>query len=171
VNVSGPQLADPSFAALLREVLAENQLPAHRLTLELQEAGLLEEGPARSQLSAAAALGVRIALDDFGAGSASLAGLRTLPVHQLKIDHRHLGRPEDPGFGAMVELIMSVSGFIGLETVAEAVETDEHAAWAAAAGMALAQGYRYAHPMPAADLPAWVARVVRERAVVEPAHG
>ena len=164
VNISGRQLADPSFAALVREVLAEHRLPAHRLTLELPEAELPQDGAARAQLSALAALGVRISLDGFGAGSASLAGLRTLPVHQLKIDHRHLGRPEDPGFDAMVELIMSVSGFIGLETVAEAVETDEHAAWAAAAGMALAQGFRYAHPMPADELPAWIARAVRQRA-------
>jgi diguanylate cyclase (GGDEF)-like protein len=173
VNVSGPQLADPSFAPLLREVLAENRLPAHRLTLELRESELPEGGPARSQLSAVAALGVRIALDDFGAGSASLAGLRTLPVHQLKIDHRHLGSPEDPGFAALVELIMSVSGFIGLETVAEAVETDAQAAWAAAAGMTLAQGYRYAHPMPPEEVPAWIARAVRRlesRPVDEPAR-
>jgi diguanylate cyclase (GGDEF)-like protein len=161
VNVSGLQLADPGFAALLREVLAEHRLPAHRLTLELQEAELPADGPGRAQLSAVAALGVRIAIDDFGAGSASLAGLRTLPVHQLKIDHRHLGPPDDPGFGAMVDLIMSVSGFIGLETVAEAVESDEHAAWAARAGMTLAQGYRFAPPMHPDELPAWIARTVR----------
>jgi EAL domain-containing protein (putative c-di-GMP-specific phosphodiesterase class I) len=157
VNVFGRQLTEPGFVDAVREHLAVSGLPPHRLWLELTETELLGDDVVRDQLDALARLGVRIALDDFGAGYASLANLQTVPVHQLKLDRRLVLGRDGERTDAMAELIMSVSDFLGLETVAEAVETPEHADWARRAGIPLAQGWLWARPMPPEQFPAWLA--------------
>ena len=100
---------------------------------------------------------MRIAIDDFGTGYASLASLRSFPVHQLKIDRSFLVGGEDADADAMFRLVISVGQILELETIVEGVETPAQEALLRGAGVALAQGYRFAWPMPAEDLPDWLA--------------
>jgi diguanylate cyclase (GGDEF)-like protein len=156
VNVAGHQLVEPGFVQAVVDQLIDSGLPAQRLTLECTESEVLVDPLAQSQLISLAELGVRIALDDFGAGYASLANLHAVPVHQLKIDRALLLKRDEIRADAMVELIMSVSHYLGLETVAEAVETPEHADWARRTGIQLAHGYLFAEAMPPGDFIAWL---------------
>jgi diguanylate cyclase (GGDEF)-like protein len=158
VNVAGGQLVSPGFVQTVVDQLIESGLPASRLTLELTESEVLYDPTAQAQMSALAEMGVRIALDDFGAGFASLANLHAVPVYQLKIDRGLLARRDEAGADAMVNLIMSVSDYLGLETVAEQVETVEHAEWARRIGIRLAHGHLFAAPMPAEEFAAWLIR-------------
>ena len=138
--------------------LIDSGLPASRLTLELTESEVLYDQTAQAQMATLAEMGVRIALDDFGSGFASLANLHAVPVYQLKIDRGLLVRREGTRAEAMINVIMSVAGYLGLETVAEQIETAEHAEWARNLGIRLAHGHLFAPPMPADQFTAWLAR-------------
>ena len=157
VNVAPRQLVDPGFARKVRAALRDSGLQAPRLVLELTESELIDQQVAREQLRAVAELGIRIAIDDFGTGYASLASLRSFPVHQLKIDRSFLVGGEDADADAMFRLVISVGQILELETIVEGVETPAQEALLRGAGVALAQGYRFAWPMPAEDLPDWLA--------------
>jgi EAL domain-containing protein (putative c-di-GMP-specific phosphodiesterase class I) len=158
VNVAGGQLVEPGFTQTVVDQLIDSGLPASRLTLELSESEVLYDETAQAQMAALAEMGVRIALDDFGAGFASLANLHAVPVYQLKIDRGLLVRREGARADAMVGVIMSVSQYLGLETVAEQVETLQHAEWARRIGIQLAHGHLFAPPMPAEEAAAWLGR-------------
>jgi EAL domain-containing protein (putative c-di-GMP-specific phosphodiesterase class I) len=156
VNVAGGQLVTPGFVQTVVDQLIESGLPASRLTLELTESEVLYDPIAQQQLDQLAEMGVRIALDDFGSGFASLANLHAVPVYQLKIDRGLLVRREGARAESMVKVIMSVSDYLGLETVAEQVETAEHAEWARSMGIRMAHGHLYAMPMPADEFASWL---------------
>jgi diguanylate cyclase (GGDEF)-like protein len=158
VNVAGGQLVEPGFVQTVVDQLIDSGLPASRLTLELTESEVLYDETAQAQMAALAEMGVRIALDDFGAGFASLANLHAVPVYQLKIDRGLLVRRDQDRADAMVNVIMSVSEYLGLETVAEQVETVEHAEWARRIGIRLAHGHLFAPPMPAEEFAGWLTR-------------
>jgi EAL domain-containing protein (putative c-di-GMP-specific phosphodiesterase class I) len=99
---------------------------------------------------------VRIALDDFGAGSLSVTALRAIPVHQIKIDGSLIAE-RHPADDAMVQIIVAVSDAMSLDTVAECVETVEQLEAMRHAGVTAAQGFLFAHPMAAGDAAAWLA--------------
>jgi diguanylate cyclase (GGDEF)-like protein len=157
VNVAARQLVDPRFVDGVRGALRDSGLPAHRLTIELTESEQLDKDLAMAQLRAVAELGVRIAIDDFGTGYASLASLRSFPVHQLKIDRSFLAQDDADRADGMFRLVISVGQILELETVAEGVETPHQAAVLRHAGVPLAQGYLFARPMRAEDFPGWLA--------------
>jgi EAL domain-containing protein (putative c-di-GMP-specific phosphodiesterase class I) len=157
VNVAPRQLDDPGFADTVQAVLEETGLPASRLTFEITESELIDERNARVQLQRVAEAGVRIAIDDFGTGYASLASLRSFPVHQLKIDRSFLGQGDERRADEMFRLVLSVGEILELEVVAEGVETERQADVVREAGVPLAQGYLFARPMPAAEFPSWLA--------------
>jgi EAL domain-containing protein (putative c-di-GMP-specific phosphodiesterase class I) len=159
VNVSARQLARESLPAVVRSALADSGLPAARLTLELTESELLEGRLAVEQLVEIADFGVKIAIDDFGTGYASLAYLRSLPVHQVKIDRSFVPAAEDapPGADDVARAVLLVGQTLGLETVAEGVELSEQADALETAGVRIAQGYLFARPMPSDEFPAWLA--------------
>jgi diguanylate cyclase (GGDEF)-like protein/PAS domain S-box-containing protein len=124
-NVSPRQLHRPDFAAELQARLEGLGIDPSWLTMELTESATLREperiGPI---LRALDACGLRLAIDDFGAGWSSLSRLRTLPVHTLKIDRSFMREiPEDPGAGAVVDAVIALSDALGMDTVAEGVET------------------------------------------------
>jgi diguanylate cyclase (GGDEF)-like protein len=156
VNVAARQLIDPRFVDGVRAALRDSGLPAHRLTIELTESEQLDKRVAMAQLRAVAELGVRIAIDDFGTGYASLASLRSFPVHQLKIDRSFLADDDDAHADGMFRLVISVGQILELETVAEGVETPQQAEVLRRAGVPLAQGFLFARPMPAQDFPNWL---------------
>jgi diguanylate cyclase (GGDEF)-like protein len=159
VNVSARQLARESLPAVVRSALAASGLPAARLTLELTESELLEGRLAVEQLVEIADLGVKIAIDDFGTGYASLAYLRSLPVHQVKIDRSFVPAAADapPGADDVARAVLLVGQTLGLETVAEGVELSEQADALETAGVRIAQGYLFARPMASDEFPAWLA--------------
>ena len=155
-NVSPRQLHRPDFAGELTARLEELQIDPAWLTMELTESATLREperiGPILRELNES---GLRLAIDDFGAGWSSLARLRLLPVHILKIDRSFLREiPEDPEAGAIVDAVIALADALGMDTVAEGVETRVQALFLAAQGCRLAQGRWFGDPVPAAELTA-----------------
>ena len=152
--MSARQLAQAELPEIVRQVLAETGLSAGDLAIEITETALIEDSsvPAAS-LRELRSLGVKILLDDFGTGYSSLSHLQRFPIDALKIDRSfvmHLGAGEDNR--AIVRAIAAMANALGLEVVAEGVETAEQAAEAQALGCGLAQGYYFARPAPPAEI-------------------
>ncbi len=126
VNVSGVQLRNPDFAASVRRALARAGVAASALELELTEGALIDSGAHTSAaLAELAAMGVVLAVDDFGTGYASLRYLRDLPVHKLKIDQTFIRNiATDPRDAGIVAAIVAMARGLGLTTTAEGVQTD-----------------------------------------------
>jgi predicted signal transduction protein with EAL and GGDEF domain len=154
VNVSARQLTQVELPEIIRQVLAETGLSAGDLAIEVTETALIEDSsvPAAS-LHELKALGVTIVLDDFGTGYSSLSRLQSFPIDVLKIDRSfvmRLGTGEDDC--AIVRAIAAMASALGLEVVAEGVESAEQAAEAQALGCGWAQGYYLARPAPATEI-------------------
>jgi diguanylate cyclase (GGDEF)-like protein/PAS domain S-box-containing protein len=150
VNVSPRQLASSAFFDDVRLALDESGLPAHRLCVEVTESAVIAdiETAARS-LERLKKLGVRLAIDDFGVGYASLGQLKALPpVDVLKIDRSFiggvLGDQEDK---AIVDAVIQLASSLGLQTVAEGVESGDQALLLREMSCRTAQGYHFAQPV------------------------
>ncbi|MCY1141244.1 bifunctional diguanylate cyclase/phosphodiesterase [Actinoplanes sp. Pm04-4] len=153
VNVSPRQLAEPYFADRVRRALADSDLPAHALTVEITEGVLVRSGAhaelALTHLAELRADGVRVAIDDFGTGYSSLAYLRDLPIDILKIDKSFM--PDDPGDAqqaALVRAVVDLARSLNLTTVAEGVETAHHAELLRTLGCDRGQGWLFGRPGP-----------------------
>jgi EAL domain-containing protein (putative c-di-GMP-specific phosphodiesterase class I) len=158
VNVSARQLAQPELPAIVSQVLADAGLSAGDLAIEVTETALIEDSsvPAAS-LRELKALGVKILLDDFGTGYSSLSHLQRFPIDALKIDRSfvmHLGAEDDNC--AIVRAIAAMASALGLEAVAEGVETAQQAAVVQSLGCGWAQGYYFARPAPPGEIEALV---------------
>lgn len=167
VNVSAREFLEDGFLPGLIDLLAEHpDLPRERLVLEITETAALEDLPrARAVMQSCRALGVRFAIDDFGAGHASLANLRELPVDRLKIDGAFVaGLPGAGGDRAVIQAILAVAKAFGVGVVAEGVETPAQSQILQEFGCRLMQGYHFARPMPAAQLTERLRREHRQRA-------
>ena len=127
VNVSALQFQQTNFVELVTRVLEHYELPPRLLELELTESILLQDAVEMARLLAAlAALGVGLAIDDFGTGYSSLVYLKRLEIDRLKIDQSFVrGLPTDQGDLAIVRAIISMGKALGLEVIAEGVETPE----------------------------------------------
>jgi diguanylate cyclase (GGDEF)-like protein len=159
VNLSALDLLNPGLIGHLRRLIGEHKLAANALCLEITESALMEDPRlALTHLHELAALGLKLSIDDYGVGQASLAYLQTLPVHELKIDSRFIRAVSDtPKNAAIVHSTIVLSHALGLSVVGEGAETADDLAWLAANGCDLAQGYGIARPMPAEELPGWLA--------------
>jgi diguanylate cyclase (GGDEF)-like protein len=154
VNVSGHQLAKAGFAQSVYQTLAHANFPAELLTLEATEGALTQgdEVTART-LDELRSLGVRLTVDDFGAGSASLVGFRERPVDGIKIDRRFLsGLPEDAVSFAVVAAISGMGIALGATVTAKGVETEAQLVSLRAMGCERVQGFLLAEPMRLRDL-------------------
>ena len=157
VNVSALELRADGFVAQVAAALADSTLAPGRLCLELTESAVLSDsGAAARTLGELRDLGVRIALDDFGTGYSSLAALRELPVDQLKIDRSFLLDLSQTGSDVMVAAIVGLAAALGLETVAEGIETPEQLAELRRLDCPVAQGYLFSRPLTPAALVRWV---------------
>jgi diguanylate cyclase (GGDEF)-like protein/PAS domain S-box-containing protein len=146
VNVSARQLSEDDFVPRLTQMMAS--VPSNVLTLEITESLLIDE-PDRiaATLTAVADLGVRLSLDDFGTGYSSLSYLSTLPIHQLKIDRSFVaGLGERPECETLVSGIIHLGHGLGLEVIAEGVETPQQAQRLLELGCHLAQGFYFGRP-------------------------
>jgi len=157
-NLSALDLLNRNLVGLVRRLLDESSLPADRLCLEITESALMNEPElALQHLNELAALGVKLSIDDYGSGQASLAYVKTLPVHELKIDRAFVdGVDTDTKNAAIVRSTLLLCRELGLSVVAEGAETPAELAWLGRNGCDLVQGYVVAKPMPLDDFLAWV---------------
>ncbi|MDP3492038.1 MAG: EAL domain-containing protein [Hyphomonadaceae bacterium] len=145
LNLSPVQLQDDELAQKILKVLEETSFPASRLEVELTEAALVTDlDAARTTLHALRDKGVRIALDNFGAGHASLLQLRQLPFDKLKIDRSFVRRmTTDEESATLVRTIISMAKNLGLVVVAEGVETADQVKALTALGCDMGQGFHF----------------------------
>ena len=164
VNLSTRQLGQPDVVDAVQASLRASGLAPSRLLLEVTESAVVEDAEAAlSALQALKALGVRTAIDDFGTGYSSFLYLKQFPVDVLKIDRTFVAEMLDnPDDGAIVASIVRLGLDVGLCLIAEGVETEEQRRHLARLGCTEAQGYLFARPVPAAELPAAVALARRE---------
>ena len=166
VNVAGAQVQDVTFIDRLRFAAREAGVPPSALELEITEtAALRDVAVAINVLSECRALGVRVALDDFGTAYASLAYLRDLPSDVVKIDRSFIGAlPHDAHAAAIASSTILLARRLGRTAHAEGVETAEQLAWLIAEGCELAQGYYFGRPMDEEQIFSYLAARVAERA-------
>ena len=158
VNIAARCLHDVTFPARLAVALAEHDVPAGMLILEITETSIITD-PARtaSVLLALRELGVRLSVDDFGTGYSSMAYLQSMPLTELKIDRSFIGAiHESPGDMAIVRAILDLAAALDLEVVAEGVENEQVMATLRRMGCPYAQGYHLSRPLPADDLLTWL---------------
>ena len=157
VNLSAHQLRNRDLVSMIKGILIQTQVDKDLINLELTETVLLEDLTiAQPVLDDLAAYGVGIHIDDFGTGYSSLSYLAQLPVQTLKIDRAFISKLGGPDANSkVVEAIIALGKAMGLEVVAEGVETDQQYAIVRKLGCDLVQGYFIAKPMPANQLRAW----------------
>jgi diguanylate cyclase (GGDEF)-like protein len=150
INVSGRHVVEADLVSDVDAAIAATGADPRLLELELTESHLLDDiGRVRAVLAAVRQRGVSIAVDDFGTGYSSMTYLQRLPLDSVKIDRSFVERATDGAFDAVViESIVRLGGALGLEIVAEGIETDEQLAWLRNRGVHRAQGYLIAPPMP-----------------------
>jgi EAL domain-containing protein (putative c-di-GMP-specific phosphodiesterase class I)/GGDEF domain-containing protein len=159
VNLSAKSLSVPDLAGWILGQLDRRRLPATCLTVEVTETAVAETGAAAATLAPLHRAGIRISIDDFGTGFTSLAALPTLPLDELKVDQCFVLRAAtSPADAAIVRTVAELGHRMGLEVVAEGVETAASAAWLADLGFDLLQGYHFARPMAEVDLLAYLRR-------------
>jgi len=154
VNVSARQLESDRLVQDVMAALAESGLAAERLILEITESAIMRDPEgAAGRIRALKALGVRVAVDDFGAGYSSLNYLRHLPVDVLKIDMSFIASMQaSRTAGAVVHALVQLGKALHLEVVAEGVEAESQLTALRRERCDIAQGYLFAHPLEASGL-------------------
>jgi diguanylate cyclase (GGDEF)-like protein/PAS domain S-box-containing protein len=154
VNISASHVAARTLVRDVAAVLQSTGLAPERLVLEVTEATLMSEGEhVAVDMEALRLMGVHVALDDFGTGRSSLAHLTRLPIDVLKLDHAFVLRVDrDAKARALCESVVKIAAALGLDVVAEGVETPAQLGALRAAGCGFAQGFLLARPMRAQDL-------------------
>jgi diguanylate cyclase (GGDEF)-like protein/PAS domain S-box-containing protein len=153
VNISALQFMQPDFVDRLRDLLALGAFDPRNLTLELSER-LVNKEPELvvAKVQQVQTLGVSIAMDNFGTGLSSLTNLRRLPLRQLKIDQSFIKNvADDPNDMIVVQTIIAMATSLGLEVVAEGVESEANRAILERNGCAAYQGYLFSRPLPLAE--------------------
>jgi diguanylate cyclase (GGDEF)-like protein len=158
VNLSARNLLDERLTEEVIGLLDRHGLPAEMLELEVTESAIVTD-PVRATrlLTRLHELGIRIAIDDFGAGYTSLAQLKALPVTDLKVDRSFVATMDGDRSNAMiVQSVVDLGHNLGLTAVAEGVETEESLAMLAGCGCDVAQGYYFSRPLPAEGFLTWL---------------
>jgi diguanylate cyclase (GGDEF)-like protein/PAS domain S-box-containing protein len=151
VNLSASQLSRLDLAETVERVLGETGLEGSRLMLDVTETVYVQVLAANTAiLDRLRSLGVRFSIDDFGTGYSSLSYLKRLPADAIKIDQSFVkGLGEDLEDTAVVRMIIELAHTLGLEVIAEGVETEEQATLLNEMGCDFAQGYHFSKPLPA----------------------
>jgi diguanylate cyclase (GGDEF)-like protein/PAS domain S-box-containing protein len=172
VNLSTRNLLDRSFPNQVEELLSRWDVKPEVLELEVTESSMLANPTrAKAVLNELSELGIRLSIDDFGTGYSSLAYLRELPVDEIKIDRSFvIGMGDEAGDAVIVRSTVDLGRNLGLEVVAEGVETIEHWEQLRELGCNTAQGYFLSRPVPAEELCDWLrARRVPQHSAPKPA--
>lgn len=156
VNLAARQLIDPDFPDMLCALLAESGVPPRCLKLEVTETSLMENiDHAVEALNRLRAIGVRISLDDFGTGYSSLEYIQRLPLDVLKIDRSFVRQLDERAeTRAIVGTVCSLAHLLGLDVVAEGVETRAEESILADLRVPMIQGFFYSRPVPAEQVDA-----------------
>jgi diguanylate cyclase (GGDEF)-like protein/PAS domain S-box-containing protein len=156
INLFPTQLGDDTLLRDLNEALLATGLPAEVLELEITENVALDFGDA-AVLKKIQERGIKLAFDDFGTGYASLSYLTRFPLSRIKIDRSFIGKiTDDAGDAAIVRSLIAMAHNLGLEVIAEGVETTAQAAFLLTQKCEEAQGYLYSKPLPAAEFEAYL---------------
>jgi diguanylate cyclase (GGDEF)-like protein/PAS domain S-box-containing protein len=168
LNVSGRQLNDPWFSADVAAALADSGLTPDRLILEITETVFVRPDPAvRAMLDQLRTLGVRIAIDDFGTGYSAFSVLQQIPADIVKIDKTFVDGVRDTSQDTVfVDVIVRLAEAMGLEVIAEGIETAEQAAALSARRCRSGQGYYFGRPSDAAGIDAALHGVLPGRLAV-----
>jgi diguanylate cyclase (GGDEF)-like protein len=163
VNVSARQFRQTDFVEQVRKALDDSGANPKRLKLELTESLVLDNvDNTIATMHALKGLGLRFAIDDFGTGQSSLTYLTQLPLDQIKIDQSFIRNMDDQTANAvMVQTIIGMANTLGLEVIAEGVETMEQRDFLSAHGCQLYQGYLYAKPVAADEFNSLLVRHTR----------
>jgi diguanylate cyclase (GGDEF)-like protein len=154
VNFSSAQFTDPTLVGGVRETLADSGLPPKRLVIELTETALLRDTETMvDRMMDLKALGVRLAVDDFGTGNASLRHLARFPVDVLKVDRSFVSEiGVDRRQTAIAGAIINLGEDLGMAVVAEGIETPDQLAHLRSLGCDFGQGFYLGRPVPPAEL-------------------
>lgn len=154
VNISPVQLRDPWFAEKILKLLVMHNFPPQRLEIEITESCMLENvAMVRSMIENLRTQGIRISLDDFGAGYSTLEQLRTLPFDRLKIDRSFIAEVRSPHSSTkIVDAIISLGNGLKLPITAEGIEDEQILERLRTMGNMKGQGYYYGHPETAAQV-------------------
>ena len=163
VNVSPRQLHDPNFVPVVQEALLRSHIAPEQLWLEVTEGVMIAQpDQALETLTKLCAIGVRIAIDDFGTGYSSLSLLQKFPIQRLKIDRSFVnGVADDLGARSLVRTIIAMGDSLGLDMVAEGVESVRQLQALAELRCAKAQGYLISHPVPPESIGSTVASLTQ----------
>ena len=158
VNVSARNLVEDDLVESIGTMLAAERVPASALEIELTETTLMvNPGRAAVMMGRLRELGVRVAIDDFGTGHSSLSYLTTLDVDTLKIDQSFIAAmAADATAETIVHAIIDLAGNLGLDVVAEGVETTASARALVRMGCVSAQGFLFSRPLPVEQLDPWL---------------
>jgi EAL domain-containing protein (putative c-di-GMP-specific phosphodiesterase class I) len=151
VNLSAKQLLHPHLSTQVRQVLEETELDPRQLKLEVTESTVMENSDrSLSVLSELSDLGVSLSTDDFGTGYSSLSYLHRFPFRRLKIDRSFIKKmDDDEKSAAIVKTILLLGENLGIEVVAEGIETPEQLQILCSLGCRLGQGYYFSEPVEA----------------------
>jgi diguanylate cyclase (GGDEF)-like protein len=154
VNITASQMITNELRRTIDNALAHHQVPPSSLCIEMTEGALVTDDPRNlAFLTALRSKGVRLSIDDFGTGYSSLSYLTKLPIHELKIDRSFItGLPNTNGNVAVVASVVALAHQLGLEAVAEGVETADELSTLRRLGCDLVQGYLLGRPMPADEI-------------------
>lgn len=152
VNLSGKQFSQPDLIDQLKNILATSGIAAKGLKLEITESVVMEDvDSAIAVLKEMKSLGVKLGIDDFGTGYSSLSYLSRFPTDTLKVDKSFVGRMELAGEGenvAIVRTIITLAHVLGMDVIAEGVETSQQLAKLRSLGCEYGQGYFFSKPLP-----------------------
>jgi EAL domain-containing protein (putative c-di-GMP-specific phosphodiesterase class I) len=174
VNVSARQLQQADLVGQLRSILRDTGLDPRQLVLELTESLLVQYTEASiATLKSLKGLGVRLAIDDFGTGFSSLSYLRRFPFDILKIDRSFVRGVDEPDSddSALAHAIVQIGHALGLEPLAEGIETAEQLTAMKKLGCTFGQGFHLAPPLPAVELERWLAAAARDHGMLDPGAG
>ena len=159
VNLAAPNIADATLPDAVAALLERHGVPGDRLECEISEHTVMAD-PRRAMaiLERLRGLGVKLSLDDFGTGHSSLSYLKRLPLDEVKIDRSFvMGMTVDDNDAAIVRTTIDLARNLGLDVVAEGVESQEILNDLSALSCDVAQGFFLSRPLPAADLDSWLA--------------
>lgn len=160
VNVAGPQLYSGELVEQIENILALHEVSANCLALEVTETFIMQHSAVSiKQLQQLHDMGIEIAIDDFGTGYSSLSHLKNLPVHKVKIDKSFVNElPDNKDDIAITRTIIALATSLGLNVIAEGVETDAQAKFLLAQGCNEAQGYLFSKPVPSSEVERLIVR-------------
>ncbi|MDB5892950.1 MAG: hypothetical protein JWQ88_481 [Rhodoferax sp.] len=170
VNLSASNFQNAELPVEVAQLLRKHGLPPSELTLEMTESVMLDPDPkVLATVKAVHALGVHLSMDDFGTGYSSLGYLHRLPIAELKLDRSFVqDLAHSDAARALTTSVLRIGESLGLQVVAEGVETEAQRRFLAERGCPVLQGYLFARPMPAEAFEAWLAELAMPFAVSAP---